>query len=159
MEKYSHSQVQDILLAHDIWQNKHKESTPEKILPLAIIQLVLCTFSTEETILHLIWDCPFALQAWDFIAPNRKRGISVMEHIHLTQYCLPKEIATEIIIMSCWHIWMQRDNWIFKGMAPSIHSWKRGLKKDMQLIKHNILNKYETVLTHWIDSNLNDIRS
>lgn len=40
---------------------------------------VLCSDQVEETALHLFWDCPFALNCWNEIMPDKKRGISSLD--------------------------------------------------------------------------------
>lgn len=67
----------------------------------------LCHDSTEETTLHLFWDCPFALSCWDSILGPKHRGILVFDEIYMAIQTLPSAIALEITIMGCWHIWMQ----------------------------------------------------
>ena len=126
-----------------------------KSFHMASYNCVLCTLSTEETSLHLFWDCPFSLQWWDHIAPQRLRGISCLDHIQLIHRWLPKEIAAEIIIMGCWHISMQRNNWISRGTFPSITAWKKALRSDLLLLDHRIKHKFKNKLSDWIDHNLN----
>lgn len=70
----------------------------------------LRTDSTEETLSHLFWNCPFSLACWFSILPTKQRGISTYDEILLTRYLLPKDIAMEIIIMGCWSTWMVRND-------------------------------------------------
>lgn len=69
------------LLLHDRVNSRnllHKKS-----MVLDSYNCALCADNTEETNLHLFWDCPFALLCWDKIIPNRNRGISVIDDIQL----------------------------------------------------------------------------
>lgn len=61
----------------------------------------LCNTASKETLLHLFWDCLFALQCWDSLTHHRERGISVLDQIMLTLQELPTKFAMEVIIMTC----------------------------------------------------------
>lgn len=88
-------------------------------------QGVLCNEQIEETTLHLFLDCSFSLQCWDLIIPNKKRDTSVTQEIMLALNELPNGVAMNIVIMGCLHIWMQRNNKIFKHINPITTSWKQ----------------------------------
>ena len=112
---------------------------------------VLCNLDIEETSLHLFWDCPFALNCWNSICHGKNRGISVTDECMLSMATLPKEIATDIVIMGCWNIWMQRNGKIFKGIQPAETSWKHLLKKDLQVLGYRIKTKHLACLKRWIE--------
>ena len=44
----------------------------------------LCADSTEETLIHLFWNCPFSLSCWTNLVPTKQRGISAFDEIVLT---------------------------------------------------------------------------
>ena len=102
---------------------------------------VLCALDTEETSQHLIWDCPFALGCCDSITTERFRGISIYDEVMNNRVAFPRGVAMEITIMGAWHIWMQRNDYIFHARRPSITNWRRRLKKDLILLEHK--NKKE----------------
>ena len=86
---------------------------------------------TEETLANLFWNCPFALQCWDFLTPNKHIGISTYDEIPMITSQLPQEIAQDIVLMSCWGIWSVRNDKIFRSAAPHINSWKHYLKEGL----------------------------
>lgn len=96
---------------------------------LPSVNCAICTLESDETILHLFWDCPFAYDCWESLGLHKFRGISAMDEILLTSDVLPKNFGLTIIIMGCWHLWMQRNGWIFQRIQPSIQSWRILLKK------------------------------
>ena len=110
---------------------------------------VLCDHETDETSYHLIWDYPFALGCWDSITTHRQRGISIYDEIINSRFAYPKGIAMDIIIMGSWHIWMQRNDFIFKNKIPSITNWRRRMRKDLNLLQHRIKAKHSQTLTDW----------
>ena len=101
-----------------------------KSIHLPSYQYVLCNEQIETT-LHLFLDCSFALQCWDLIAPNKKRDTYVIQEIMLAKNELPNGVAMNIVIMSCWHIWMQRNSNTFKNINPVTTSRKLLHKKDL----------------------------
>ena len=88
----------------------------------------LCSDATEETVVHLFWDCQFARRCWHFIVPNKLRAISVYDEIHLSMNHLTTDITMDIVIVGCWDIWMSRNDKIFRRAAPSVDTWKHYLK-------------------------------
>ena len=115
----------------------------------------LCQDNTEETTLHLFWDCHFALSCWDSIIQNRSRGISIRDEVVITMQAFPSNIAMEIVIMGCWHIWMQRNSKIFQAQAASVQSWKRLLKANLLLLLHRAKRKTNDLLSSWVADRLN----
>nr|TKW00119.1 hypothetical protein SEVIR_8G087800v2 [Setaria viridis] len=70
---------------------------------------VLCQYGGEETLFHLLLGCPFAPECWIHIDlfPNLSDEPST-------------SFFMEIIIIISWGIWMVRNDWIFKGITPSV---------------------------------------
>ena len=64
----------------------------------------MCDLNCVEIVLHLFWDCPFAIQCWDMIPSNRKSGICVIDELMNMVQVFPADFATDITIMACWHI-------------------------------------------------------
>ena len=89
----------------------------------------------------------------------RRRGyniwILVNHDIQLTATHLPSEIALEIIVMGCWNIWIQRNEKIFNFKPFYLQFWKSMPRNELLLFKHRIKNKFEALLTSWIDRVLN----
>ena len=110
----------------------------------------LCNEISEETCLHLLWDCSFAMECWDTIYPYRHRGISTLDNLLLLREEIATPFAMEIIIMGCWHIWMIRNNKIFKHSRPNINTWRIQMHKDLKLLSHRIKEKHKEALMSWI---------
>ena len=91
----------------------------------------LCSHHTDETAMHLFWDCPFAMAYWDLIIPGKQRGVSAHDEITLAMSTLPAEIAFDIIIMGCWGIWSVRNDKIFRSAPPHRNTWKYYLKEGL----------------------------
>lgn len=79
-----------------------------------------CNQQAEETPMHMLWDCHFALTCWHSITPAKKRCTSVYEEVRLTMAHLPKPIAMEIVMLGCWNIWLQRNGHVFRNIVLQI---------------------------------------
>jgi hypothetical protein len=58
----------------------------------------------------------------------------------------------EIIILACWNIWKQGNNYIFKGIRPTFKAWKSGLVADVSLLKHRVKSCKVSPLSSWLDN-------
>lgn len=87
------------LLLHD--KISSRSLLKRKNLLLESYECALWQEQVEETSLHLLWDCQFALSCWDIIAPNRHTGVSAFDDIIFLKQCFPPQIAMDIVIMGC----------------------------------------------------------
>ena len=114
----------------------------------------LCSHHTDETAMHLFWDCPFAMACWDPILPDKQRGVSSHDEISLAMNTLPSEIAFDIIIMGCWGLWSVRNDKIFIYAPPHLNTWKFYLKEGLWAselrAKAKKIDKIRTWVTHML---------
>ena len=110
------------LLLHDRLNTRNMLHWRSMYLP--DYHCALCSDKVEETLNHLFWNWPFALSCWDIIASRRARGISTFDGILLITNQLPKDLALDIIVMSCSGIWSVRNDKIYQSATPAIDSWK-----------------------------------
>ena len=115
------------LLLHD--RVNTRNLLQRKSMLLKDYNCVLCSDNTEETQVHLFWNCPFALKCWDHLVPEKQRGISAYDEITLTLTHLPGDISLDIIIIGCWGILLVRNDGIFITAAPHVNTWKYYLKE------------------------------
>lgn len=95
---------------------KTRNLLKRKSMYLEDYNCAICHDKTEETLMHLFWDCNFALECWNQILPNRRRGISSFNEICLRTSDLPQDMALDIIIAGCWSIWSVRNDKIFRRL-------------------------------------------
>ena len=114
----------------------------------------LCYEHTKETSTHLFWDCPFALMCWHSITPNKHRGMSTYDEIHLCLSALPPEFAMDMIVLGCWSIWMSRNDKIFRRATPMIDKWKFYLKDGLRGVELRAKTDKADKIHTWILNNL-----
>jgi hypothetical protein len=88
-----------------------------------------CTLDVEETLSHLFLTCPFAQICWlklnvIFIETD---PFLAMEEIKTQLHC---SFYMEVVILFCWSIWMQRNDFIFKGIPPSLERCFQNFRKE-----------------------------
>ena len=125
-----------------------------KSFHLDCYECVLCNDRTEETLIHLFWDCDFAFNCWQSILGSRRSGLSIFYEVSLAIQSLPTPIAMEIMIMGCWNIWTQRNDKIFRQHQQSVQAWRFFFMKDLKLLRFKVKEKYFQELSDWISCNL-----
>ena len=79
------------LLIHDRINTRSLLSRKSFHLPNYNCVLYQC--NVDETVLHIFFDCPFALECWSTVIPNKMRGILVFDECCFARNALPRNIA------------------------------------------------------------------
>lgn len=140
------------LLLHD--RLNTRDLLQRKSFWLSSYSCAICASGCVESAMHLFWDCPFALDCWNIIIPSRSRSTSVLFDIQLAARVLRPEFHMDIIVMGCWNIWTERNNWIFTNMTRSIKSWKELLRQDLEKVCIRIKDSRQDAFRTWIVDNL-----
>ena len=117
---------QDVLKLN---QFKDKQSTRNMIrrrgMHLDDYQCVLCQQSTEETVMHLLFCCPFAKNCWNLVNFHFGDRLSIQQIFQAWKSMLQIEFSLDIFIIFCWGIWMMRNDVIFRNKNPSVEDCRR----------------------------------
>jgi len=92
----------------------------------------LCN-QADETCDHLIFTCPAVADIWSALGVNTE-GCSVARL--WTVPCpamLPNKHSSVYILLVCWQLWKQRNNFVFNGVPPSILRFWSVCKEDTRL--------------------------
>jgi hypothetical protein len=71
---------------------------------------------------YLFFECPFAQLCWQFICPSWTPPFWIVQltpvqtFVASLKQAIHQPFAMEIIILVCWTIWNNRNNFIFKGL-------------------------------------------
>jgi hypothetical protein len=52
-----------------------------------------------------------------------------------------KPMFMETFMIGAWNIWKERNQLLFKGIAPSVNSWKARFRSDFKLLVHRTKEK------------------
>nr|TKW05547.1 hypothetical protein SEVIR_7G183800v2 [Setaria viridis] len=83
---------------------------------------VLCQHNNEETLVHLLLECPFAFECWIHLGLFPNLPDEPYTILNSFKIQLHVQFFFEIIILMSWCIWMARNDRIFKEIAPSVQS-------------------------------------
>lgn len=103
-----------------------RELLKRKNMELQDYTCVLCNNSTEESLLHLMIDCPFASDCWGWFGLHAQQGWDINHCLEEFRRQLHVPFFMEIIILMSWSIWQARNGLIFNNRPPSIQEAKRG---------------------------------
>ena len=110
-----------------------------------------CTLDVEETLSHLFLTCPFAQVCWIklnviFVETDPFMALEEVQN----QLQIPFHM--EVIILYCWSIWMQRNDYIFKGVPPSSDRCLQNFKKEFILVTHRAKARWKEAMLEWIET-------
>jgi hypothetical protein len=70
----------------------------------------LCDQNCEETVYHLLFDCPFSVSCWNYIDIHWNYSLDFFDMVTLAKELFRKTFFMEIIAISAWEIWKQINN-------------------------------------------------
>jgi hypothetical protein len=99
---------------------------------------IMCNEASLETRDHLFFTCPFAIQCWKYMCPSWNLSQVAMQndiqsYIQSIKVHIRQPFFMEIIILICWSIWTTRNDFIFKGLTPSLYRTRRKLKDELSI--------------------------
>jgi hypothetical protein len=107
---------------------------------------LMCINPPEETIEHLLFYCPFSTLCWEKIGMSWHSNSERRTLIQKGKDQWQKPMYMEIMLISAWNIWKERNNLLFKGINPSIESWKQRVKTDLLLLIHRTKEKLHSFI-------------
>nr|TKW27052.1 hypothetical protein SEVIR_3G231800v2 [Setaria viridis] len=98
---------------------------------------VHCMIDTKETLQLLFLECEFAQDCWALIH-------LVVPYQILTSFKqqLAVPFYMKVIILMCWTIWLSRNDFIFKSIAPNLERSRVILRKLFDLMLHRAKRVY-----------------
>jgi hypothetical protein len=135
---------------HDRLNTKNLLGRKKIHLPSYNCATLLC--DETETLIHLFWSCPFASQYCDYICPQKRNNLLVIESFYDIRDKLKLPFTIEIIILAAWSIWIIRNNKIFKNQRPGFQSWKPIFKEEINVLAHRMKKKHAQSFKEWRES-------
>jgi hypothetical protein len=85
---------------------------------------VLCSLATEEFTYHPLFQCPFSTACWSYLNIRWDHSFYFFDTIAKAKADCQHDSFMEIFAIAAWDIWRQRNDKIFRLVAPS-SSWKQ----------------------------------
>ena len=121
-----------------------------KNMALPSYDCAICNNGTEETLLHLFFQCPLALACWNLLQVTPVDSDSFFGTIENIKSQLSSSIFMSLSILLCWTIWTARNDLIFQGIQPSLGQCRATFKKELLLLMHRVKAKHKPQLEEWI---------
>jgi len=112
---------------------------------------VCCNLGMDETLFHLFFDCPFALACWIklniVLVGNSTWQVleAIKEHINLPFFM-------EIMITFYWSLWMQRNDFIFRGIQPTPHRCFQFFMTEFALVILRAKTRHKDQMLEWLEA-------
>mgnify|MGYP002413836659 FL=1 len=110
----------------------------------------LCESNVEETLEHLFFGCAFSKDCWSDIAICWSSQGSRLDWISTAKTVWNKPMFMAIFLQAAWSIWKERNNKVFRRIAPTKTSWISRLKEDLSLLTHRVGDKHISFLTSFV---------
>ncbi|KAJ1266954.1 hypothetical protein BS78_07G019400 [Paspalum vaginatum] len=84
-----------------------------------------CTYlprHKNNSSIHLLLQCPFAQDCWGLLGLSVPVNCSLTEALDTFKADLGVPFLMELVIFMSWSIWLTRNSFIFRGIAPSLNS-------------------------------------
>jgi hypothetical protein len=88
----------------------------------------MCHNNEEETVTHLFFSCPAAVNRWFVLGIVWGANLSVHKKILQARAVSGLPFFMEIFLIGAWCIWTQRNEVIFDGKPPLLGAWKANFK-------------------------------
>ena len=115
---------------------------------------VLCQQPSEETIMHLLFYCPFSKDCWGLFNFQYADQLTIPEIFREWQILHNASFSLDIFILVCWAIWVMRNDIIFRNKNPTVADCKRTITVESLLLLHRTKATITPNLEAWINSNL-----
>jgi hypothetical protein len=97
-----------------------------------------------------IFRCPFAKNCWAQIGINVPTWLIADRAIRHIKRKLRVPFAMEIIIIMCWCIWTERNNWLFNTEDPQVASCQERFKREFDLVIYRSKASRKQDMSSWL---------
>jgi len=114
---------------------------------------VFAVLNNQESSTHLFIFCPFAQACWGLLdlSIDQEGHFATLEQFR-TQLQVP--FFMEIIIIMSWCIWMQRNDFIFRGIQPTQEACWQHFKKEFALVILRANIRKQPLMSSWLEAHV-----
>lgn len=95
---------------------------------------MLCNTQALETYKHLFFECDFSTSCWALLGISWNLNLQMQEMVNHSCSTWLRPMFKELMILSAWNIWKQRNRYYFEGVPASRQDWLRALKSDLDIL-------------------------
>ncbi len=113
---------------------------------------VLCNANCRETRLHLFFLCPFSISCWQYLGIEWNNNLEFFQMISLARIKFSQKGFLEIFFLAAWHIWKQRNGFIFQNIQPSFQAWRSLFIKEVLLHMCRMNDPLKQTIFNWVQT-------
>jgi hypothetical protein len=110
----------------------------------------LCLLQKVERLRHLFYRCPFAKNCWAQIGVAVPTWLTLEGATKHIKRNLRVPFSMKIIILMCWCIWIERNNWLFNGEDPLVSNCIIKFKREFDLVIHRSKESRKENMSIWL---------
>lgn len=127
-----------------------KDLLTRKQFPLSDRNCTLCSDHILEDSKHLFFGCSFSERCWLEVGFDWNFSLSVGDIIQDGKLRSRLKCFKEVTIVTCWSIWLLRNNIIFNQGVVSLERWKILFKEAFALVIHRVKPSLRVVFVDWL---------
>jgi len=148
-----HSEGKVFCLAHTGGPSKHEVNAPSASFEIHDDDLcVMCGSGEEETIEHLFFTRPFALDCWRSIHINSDMSMDLMDRFSTARQVHNMDFFPEATLIAAWELWKLRNDKIFQRKQPSRSIWLCNFKNQCLLQSVRFKEDLRSSFCFWLDA-------
>jgi hypothetical protein len=105
---------------------------------------------TEETCMHLFFECPFIIACWNYL--DIHWNLNTMDMVIEARLDIGRSYFKEIIIATCWIVWTSGNRLIFYNIPCTVNRWKEHFKNEIFLVYIKAKPNLEGALNLWLEN-------
>lgn len=94
----------------------------------------LCQAHTEETLMHLLFECSFSMACWAYLGLQWDTSLMPDAMLNLSRRIFNSWIFREVLIVGSWTIWCHRNAIIFNNARVNLSRWKQCFREEMSMV-------------------------
>jgi hypothetical protein len=135
----------DRINTRDMLQRRHWKVTDD-------MHCELCHGKIYEDRVHLFFECTFSRRIWNYLQVDWSSSNDMQVLVARARRRFNKPFFMEVLITTCWNIWLIRNGKIFRHEKPTFAKWKAKFIHDISLLQYRIKSKHKEALLDWIKS-------
>jgi hypothetical protein len=101
---------------------------------------------------HLLFECSFSRRIWNYLQIDWSSDNDLQAVVTRAKRSFNKPFFMEVLVTTCWNIWLVHNGKIFRHEKPTFAKWKAKFIHDITLLQYRIKSKHKEALLQWVHS-------